>query len=156
MDLAQPPPRMPRMRSFALAVFVAAVIVPSAFAKGHITVRLGDSSPAVGRAFTVYVRTDYVVPADDWLRLMTVAPRKDWFDVVGTITGDSSTAQAEIPRDGFEVKLVRVDSLRWRAVVRLPRPGRWRLVVPNGGHRGFMMPPPVSWMPWVDVRPRRG
>jgi hypothetical protein len=33
----------------------------------------------------------------------------------------------------------------------LPRPGRWRLVVPNGTHVGFMVPPPAAWMPWVKV-----
>ena len=39
-------------------------------------------------------RTDYVVPADDWLRLIAVAPGKTWFDVVGKVTGDSSRAKA--------------------------------------------------------------
>ena len=29
---------------------------------------------------------------------------------------------------------------------------RWRLVVPNGTPAGFMVPPPDSWMPWVQVR----
>jgi hypothetical protein len=98
-----------------------------------------------------YVRTDYVVPPDDWLRLIAVAPGKRWFDVVGTVTGDSSRALAHVPRDGFAVKLERRGPEHWRAVVRLPRPGRWRLVVPNGTHVGFMVPPPRAWMPWVRV-----
>jgi hypothetical protein len=136
-----------------LAVGLAAAVVPAASAKGRITVGLGDRSPQVGQAFTVYIRTDYVVPADDWLRLIAVAPGKSWYDVVGTVTGASSRAKATIPRDGFEVKLRRADDTRWRAVVSLPRPGRWRLVVPNGTHVGFMVPPPASWMPWVIVRP---
>jgi hypothetical protein len=92
-----------------------------------------------------------VVPSNDWLRLIAVAPGKRWYDVVGTVTGDSSQARANIPRDGFEIKLRRVAPRRWRAYVQLPRPGRWRLVVPNGTHVGFMIPPPASWMPWVDV-----
>ena len=91
------------------------------------------------------------MPANDWLRLIAVAPGKDWYDVVGTVTGDSSRAQAKIPRDGFEITLKRVAPKRWRAVVQLPRTGRWRLVVPNGTHEGFMVPPPVAWMPWVEV-----
>lgn len=100
----------------------------------------------------MYVRTGYVVPSSDWLRLIAVAPGKDWYDVVGTVTGDSSRAHARIPRDGFEVKLVRTGKYTWRAVVSLPRTGRWRLVVPNGTHVGFMVPPPDAWMPWVRVR----
>lgn len=136
-----------------LAVALAAAVVPAASAKGRITVGLGDGSPRAGQAFTVYVRTDYVVPADDWLRLIAVAPGKSWYDVVGSVTGASSSAKGAIPRDGFEVTLRRADATRWRAVVSLPRPGRWRLVVPNGTHVGFMVPPPASWMPWVTVRP---
>lgn len=135
----------------ALAVSIAAFSAPAAHAKGPISVGLGDSTPRVGQVFTVYVKTGYTVPVDDWIRLIAVAPRKDWYDVIGTVTGDSVIAHANIPHDGFEVKLVRVGPRNWRAAVRLPRPGRWRLVIPNGTHTGFMLPPPTSWMPWVDV-----
>jgi len=38
-----------------------------------------------------------VVPPNDWLRLIAVAPQKNWYDVVGAVTGDSSIAQAKIP-----------------------------------------------------------
>ena len=136
----------------AAASCLAAAAVPPAFAKGGIAIALGDRTPQVGQAFTVYVRTDYVVPKNDWLRLIAVAPGKTWFNVVGRVTGDSSRARATIPRDGFEITLRRIDSTRWRAVVRLPRPGKWRLVIPNGTHVGFMLPPPAAWMPWVQVR----
>jgi hypothetical protein len=129
------------------------IVAPAAFAKGNITVSLGDRTPRVGQAFTVDVRTDFVVPPADWLRLIAVAPNKTWFDVVGRVTGDSSRARARIPRDGFEITLRRASPKHWRAVVRLPRPGLWRLVVPNGTHVGFMLPPPASWMPWVQVHP---
>jgi hypothetical protein len=139
------------MRVVVIAVCVALVAVPGAFAKRRIVVKVADRTPGVGHSFAVDVRTDYVVPANDWLRLIAVAPGKDWYDVVGTVTGDSSRAQAQIPRDGFEITLKRISPKRWRAVVRLARPGRWRLVVPNGTHVGFMLPPPVTWMPWVDV-----
>lgn len=144
--------RTKTLSMLAAAVCVAVTLVPAASAKGLIVVSLGNGKPRAGQAFTVYVRTDYVVPKDDWLRLIAVAPGKTWFDVVGKVTGDSSRARATIPRDGFEIKLRRTDSEHWRAVVKLPRPGRWRLVVPNGTHVGFMLPPPDSWMPWVQVR----
>jgi hypothetical protein len=151
VDLSPTGKRRGRMRVVALALCVAAIAAPAAFAKGRISVALGDSTPRAGQRFTVTVRTDYVVPPNDWLRLIAVAPGKDWYDVVGTVTGDSSLAHANIPHDGFEIKLVRVGPKSWRAVVRLPRPGRWRLVVPNGTHVGFMLPPPAAWMPWVHV-----
>jgi hypothetical protein len=139
------------MRFLGVALCVAAIAAPAALAKGNIWVTLGDSTPHVGQAFSVYVRTGYVVPPNDWLRLIAVAPQKDWYQVIGTVTGDASQVHANIPHDGFEIKLVRVGPKNWRAVVRLPRPGRWRLVVPNGTHLGFMVPPPKSWMPWVQV-----
>jgi hypothetical protein len=139
------------MKVLVLTLCVAAIAAPAAFAKGRIAVSLGDRTPRVGQAFTVEVRTDYVVPPADWLRLIAVAPGKSWFDVVGKVSGDSSTARATIPRDGFEIRLRRVAPRHWRATVRLPRAGLWRLVVPNGTHVGFMVPPPAAWMPWVEV-----
>jgi hypothetical protein len=140
------------MKLVALAVCVAAIAAPAALAKGRRSVKLGNPTPRADQPFVVFVRTGYVVPSNDWLRLIAVAPGKDWYDVVGTVTGDSSRAHARIPHDGFEVKLVRTGTYTWRAVVRLPRAGRWRLVVPNGTHVGFMVPPPDAWMPWVRVR----
>jgi hypothetical protein len=139
------------MRYLAIVLCVAAIAAPAAFAKGRISITLGDSTPRVGQQFTVRVRTGWVVPANDWLRLIAVAPGKDWYQVVGTVTGDSSRTHANLPYDGFEIKLVRVGPRDWRALVRLPRPGRWRLVIPNGTHLGFMVPPPTAWMPWVQV-----
>jgi hypothetical protein len=139
------------MRYLTIVLCVAAIAAPAAFAKGQISIKLSDSTPRVGRQFTVHVRTGWVVPANDWLRLIAVAPGKDWYQVVGTVTGDSSRTHANLPHDGFEIKLVRVGPRDWRALVRLPRPGRWRLVIPNGTHLGFMVPPPAAWMPWVQV-----
>jgi hypothetical protein len=139
------------VRVILIALCVAAIAAPTAVAKGRLSVVLGDSKPRVGQPFTVYVHTGWVVPRNDWLRLIAVAPGKNWYDVVGTVTGDSVLAHADIPRDGFEIKLVRVGPRTWRAVARLQRPGRWRLVVPNGTHAGFMVPPPTAWMPWVQV-----
>jgi hypothetical protein len=44
----------------------------------------------------------------DWNSLRTLAP--DGYQVVGTVTGDSSRTHANLPHDGFESKLVRVGS----------------------------------------------
>jgi hypothetical protein len=143
--------RITSVRLLVIASCVAAIAVPTAYAKGRLVVKVADRTPAVGQSFAVDIHTDYVVPPNDWLRLIAVAPGKGWYDVVGTVTGDSSIANANIPHDGFEIKLARVGPKSWHAIVRLPRPGRWRLVVPNGTHVGFMLPPPAAWMPWVDV-----
>lgn len=150
-DLRAVATRIPRMRTLLAALLLAMVVVPAASAKGRLTISISDGTPRAGQAFTVTVRTGWTVPHNDWLRLITVAPGQYWYDVVGRVTGDSSLATANIPHDGFEVKLIRVAPRAWRAVVKLPRPGRWRLVVPNGTHLGFMVPPPRAWMPWVHV-----
>jgi hypothetical protein len=151
MEPVPPAGRSGHVKLVAVLVCVAAIAVPAAYGKGSLVVRMSDRTPAVGQRFSVDVRTGYVVPENDWLRLIAVAPGKKWFDVVGTVTGDSSKARATIPREGFEITLTRVGARHWRALVRLPRAGRWRLVVPNGTHVGFMVPPPAAWMPWVQV-----
>jgi hypothetical protein len=140
------------MKALLVTVCVALVAAPAALAKGRIDVVVADRTPRAGHAFAVDVRTGFVVPPDDWLRLVAVAPGKSWFDVVGRVTGAASSARVSIPRDGFAIPLRRVAPKHWRAVVRLPSPGRWRLVLPNGTHVGFMTPPPAAWMPWVQVR----
>jgi hypothetical protein len=150
-----PAPRERRtvgMRTLALALCVAAIAAPAAVAKGKVTISIGDPTPRVGRPFAVDVRTSWRVPPNDWLRLIAVARGKDWYQVVGTVTGDSSRTHANLPHDGFEVRMRRAGAYSWRAVVRLPRPGRWRIVLPNGTHVGFMVPVPSAWMPFVQVR----
>jgi hypothetical protein len=135
--------------AFALAALVACIVAPPVLAKFRMSMTLGNSSPSVGQRITVIVRTERAIPADDFIRLIAVAPDKGWYDVVGRVTGDSSLARADIPHDGYEIKLVRVAPRRWRAFAHFTRPGRWRLVVPNGTSRGFMIPPPL--MRWVVV-----
>jgi hypothetical protein len=131
------------MKTLAWVSTVAFVllIVPTASAKFRISLAFGDSTPEVRQPFTVVIRTDVELEHD--LRLIAVAPGMGWYDVVGAVTGDSSIARATIPRDGFEIRLTRLASDRWRALVRLPRAGRWRLVVPNWAPVGFAIPPPV-------------
>ena len=85
------------MKLFPVALCVAAIAAPAAFAKGQITLSVSDTTPRVGQVFAVELRTGWVVPANDWLRLIAVAPGKDWYDVVGTVTGDSSRAHAKDP-----------------------------------------------------------
>lgn len=131
------------VKTRVLIVVAAALLclVPAASAKFKMSLALGDNSPKVGQPITVVLRAG--VDLDYDLKLIAVAPRKSWYDVVGKITGDSSRARARIPRDGFEVPVVRIAPNRWRALVKFPRPGKWRLLIPNGAPVGFMIPPPV-------------
>jgi hypothetical protein len=111
-----------------------------------MTMSLGDASPAVGQKITVVLRVANVIskPAPQ-VMVVAVAPGRDWYDVVGTVTGQSRIAHADIPRDGFRVDLTHVVGDRWRAYVSFPRPGRWQLIVPNwGGVPGFAIPPPIT------------
>jgi len=137
------------VKTFAVAVAVACIVTPAALAKFRMTMALGDSTPRAGQPFTVVVHTGEAIPLLDYIKLIAVAPGKGLYDVVGRVTGDSSLSRADLPHDGFQIKLVRAGPKDWRAVARLPRPGRWRLVVPNGTKDGFTIPPPL--MRWVSV-----
>src|SRR5215213_11452903 len=134
-------------RSVGLALGAAGLaasalsLVPAAGAKFRLGLSVSDRTPAVGQPVTVVLRSGS--PLDFDLKLIAVAPARSWYDVVGVVTGESQLARADIPRDGFGVPVVRAAPNRWRAVIRFPRPGRWRLVIPNGAPRGFMIPPPV-------------
>lgn len=129
------------MKAFVAAALLALCLAPAAAAKFRITLALGDSTPAVRQPITVVVRSGVELDYD--LKLIAVAPGKSWYNVVGVVTGDSRIARASIPRDGFAVPLTRVAPNRWRGLVRFPRAGKWRLVVPNGAPVGFAIPPPL-------------
>lgn len=120
---------------------VLLTLVPTANAKFKMWLTVGDSTPRVGQPTTVVVHAERDLDYD--LKLIAVAPGKSSYDVVGRVTGDSSRARATIPRDGFAVPVTRTAPNRWRAFVKFPRAGRWRLVIPNGAPVGFMIPPPV-------------
>ena len=120
---------------------LALCLAPVASAKFKMWLTIGDSTPRIGQAVTVVLHAERNLDYD--LKLIAVAPGKSWYDVVGRVTGDSSRARASIPRDGFAVPVTRIAPNRWRAFVKFPRPGRWRLIIPNGAPVGFMIPPPV-------------
>ena len=129
------------MRTFIAVAVLALCVAPAATAKFKLSLALGDSTPAVRQPITVVIRSG--VDLDYDLKLIAVAPGASWYDVVGLVTGDSLIATATIPRDGFAVPLVRVAPNRWRGLVRFPRTGRWRLLVPHWAAEGFAIPPPI-------------
>jgi hypothetical protein len=133
--------RLGRLQSTAAALALLLVFAPSASAKFRLWLTVGDRTPRVMQPVAVVVHSQAQLSFD--LRLIAVAPKKPWFRVVGTVTGDVSRPHANIPHDGFEVTLHRLGNRAWRGVVRFPRPGRWQLVVPNEAPDGVMIPPPV-------------
>lgn len=117
-------------------------MAPAASAKFKLWLTVSDATPTVRQPITVRLRSG--IELDHDLKLIAVAPGRTIYNVVGVVTGDSRHARARIPRDGFEIPVVRVTSNRWRARASFPRPGRWRLVIPNFAPVGFMIPPPLT------------
>ncbi len=130
------------MKALAATGIVALVLCASASAKFRISVAANDTTPARGQPVRVTVRSERGLGYN--LRLMAVAPGKNIFRVVATITRDTSHPDPNIARDGFEIPLVRIALNRWRGIVRFPTLGRWRAVVPNGAAVGVVMPAGVA------------
>ena len=130
------------MKALAAGAIVALVLCAAASAKFRISVAASDATPALGQRVTVVVRSEQKL--DYNLRLIAVAPGRNIFRVVATITGDTSHPDPNITRNGFEVRLVRVAPDRWRGTVRFRSTGRWRLVVPNGAPVGVVIPAGVA------------
>jgi hypothetical protein len=121
---------------------VALILCASAFAKFQISVTASDTTPAAGQRVTLIVRSERRL--DYNLRLIAIAPGRNIFRVVATITGDTSHPDPNIARNGFEVPLVRIAPNRWRGTARFRSSGRWRVVVPNGAPVGVVIPAGVA------------
>jgi hypothetical protein len=130
------------MKALAATGVVALVLCGSALAKFQISVSASDATPAVGQRVTMIVRSERRLNYN--LRLIAVAPGKNIFRVIATITGNTSHPDPNITRNGFEVRLVRIAPNRWRGTVRFRSTGRWRVVVPNGAPVGVVMPAGVA------------
>ena len=130
------------MKALVAAAALALVLCASAVAKFQISVAASDRTPAVGKPVTLTVRSERKL--DYNLRLIAVAPGRNIFRVVATITGDTSRPVPNVARYGFEVPLVRVAPDRWRGTVRFRTTGRWRVVVPNGAPVGVVIPAGVA------------
>ncbi len=130
------------MKALAATGIAALLLCAPASAKFWISVAASDVTPAANQRVTVVVRSEQKL--DYNLRLIAVAPGRNIFRVVATITGDTSRPDPNIARNGFEVPLVRVAADRWRGTVRFRSTGRWRLVVPNGAPVGVVLPAGVA------------
>ena len=126
------------MKVLAATGVVALILCASAFAKFEISVAASDKTPAVGQRVTLIVRSEQRLDFNP--RLIAVAPGRNIFRVIATITGDTSYPDPNIARNGFEVPLVRIAPKRWRGTARFQTDGRWRVVVPNWGPVGVVTP----------------
>lgn len=126
------------MKALAAVGLLALVLCAPASAKFKISIAASDASPAVGQRVVLGVRSERALAYN--LRLIAVAPGQPVFHVVATITGDTGNPDANVARHGFEIHLARVASNRWRGIARFRRPGRWRVVVPNGAPVGVILP----------------
>lgn len=126
------------MKALTATALLALVVCAPAAAKFRISVAASDTTPRVGQLVDVIVRSERRLDHD--LRLMAVAPGRDIFSVVATLTGDAGRPLPNIGRHGFEVRLTRLARDRWRGSVRFREPGRWRLVVPNWAPVGVVLP----------------
>lgn len=126
------------VKTLGAALVVSLIVCGTALAKFRLTITASDPTPAVGQRVTLVVRSDRAVPTD--LRLIAVAPGQPVFRVVATITGDTGRPDPNVDRHGFEIDLTRMAPNRWRGTARFTRPGRWRVVVPNWGPVGVVMP----------------
>ena len=87
------------MKAAAFAATLALVLCTSALAKFQISVAASDTTPAVGRPVTLTVDSERKLNFN--LRLIAVAPGRNVFRVVATITGDTGRPDPNIARHGF-------------------------------------------------------
>ena len=87
---------MMRALVIGLVAAVGLVVTPAAPAKFGMTLLLGKRSPHAGQPFTVSLRTDLELPPDHELQLVAVAPGTVRSDVLGAVTGASSTTTAVV------------------------------------------------------------
>jgi hypothetical protein len=126
------------MKALVVVAAAALVVCGTALAKFRISIASSDMTPGVGQRVTLVVRSERAL--EDDLRLIAVAPGQPVFRVVATITGDTRYPDPNVARHGFEIDLTRVASTRWRGTARFTRGGRWRVVVPNWGPVGVVIP----------------
>jgi hypothetical protein len=129
---------MNRSHVTTLAALAAATLLltPSAEAKFDISLTVEPSRPIAGEPVRVTMRTGVVLPKKHGMRLNAVGPWRD-----------------EFGQGFFDVRLLRIGPQTFRAKIRFPYAGRWRLIVPNWGAPGSAWPAPVDKP--VRVRSRR-
>jgi hypothetical protein len=118
----------------ALTAVVAGAAATSAEAKFGMTLTVQPNPLWAKQPATVVVRTGIVLARDHGLDLHVVGQ--------GRTRGETRI---------FYPRLRRTGPKEFTAIVRFPRGGTWRLIVPNWNDQGSTSPPPVARK--VTVRP---
>jgi hypothetical protein len=124
------------MTRLALVFAAAAALVsaPAAGAKFTISLTVEPGQPWVKQPARVIARTGITLPRDHGLQLHVAGP--------GRTRSDTTVLYSRLRRIGPRA---------FRATVRFPRGGGWRLIVPNWNAEGSTYPPPAERT--VRVRP---
>jgi hypothetical protein len=143
------------MRSGVIAGAALALLSASvAHAKSDVSLRLSDDEPRTGESIQAVVGVDESARLDCAMRLLAVAPGVDKFRALAafsggviSVLGPSGPMRRTVRptrRMGFVVRMKRSGQRTWRATLRLRRPGRWQLIVPNWCAPGYTWPPPAT------------
>lgn len=146
--------------AFAILLGLSLWLALGASAKFGLRLSLSPSRPSVGQPVSVLIRTGPVGTGACRMRLLAVAPginryhALDAFIIGGySVNGPFGSTFHRLratPRLGFLAHLRRSNPTEWRATVKFPRHGRWRLIVPNWCAPGVASPLPADRM--VTVR----
>jgi len=138
------------MRATLLAAAALALgLTSTASAKFPIELSLSSDEPTVGEAVRIVVRTDTRQARGCKMQLLALAPGisknralaafiSGGIGVIGP-SGPSFHRIRPTPRMGFLVRMARTGPKTWRRIIRFPRAGRWRLIVPNWCAPGYVL-----------------
>jgi hypothetical protein len=124
------------MKLIALVTGLLLLAAPAAEAKFRISLTVEPAHLWAKRPAPVIVRTGIVLPRGHGLRLHVVGPGRARYD-----------------NAVLYYRLLRIGPRAFKATVRFPRGGRWRLIVPNWSAQGSAHPPPVDRAVMVQPSP---
>jgi hypothetical protein len=126
------------LRTLLAVVIAAFIAAPGASAKVAVHLKGAPLSPRAKSEVRVTITTDpAMTQRDAVMRLYALAHGVDLYGALSALMGGYLMFQR-----AFAVELTR-EGGTWRGKLRFPRAGRWRLVIPNEGAPGYMIPPPV-------------
>jgi hypothetical protein len=133
------------LRVFVTVALLALCTAEVANAKFKVSLSLSLNAPRVGVSITAVIHTGSRQDAACAMRLYAVAPGVDIYQALDGFTNISVILHRSHPpsRLGFIVPTRRAGGAVWRATLRFPRAGRWKLVIPNWCAGGYALPPPV-------------
>lgn len=134
------------VRAGLIAAIATLVLIPDAEAKFAVHLSIAPAQPRTGELATVRLRTGDTGDAPCTMRVVAVAPGASLVRALDALVIDRVRATPL----GLRVRLRRGGATSWSGSVRFPRPGRWRVVVPNWCASGYAIPQPATRV--VDVR----